>query len=37
VNSISETTEASGSRMAEQIRKHYPDAGEKEIRKVMGI
>ena len=37
VNSISETTEASGSRMTEQIRKHYPDAGEKEIRKVMGI
>ena len=37
VNSISETTEASRSRMAEQIRKYYPDADEKEIRKVMGI
>ena len=37
VNSIRETTEASWNRIAEQIRKHYPDAGEKEIRKVMGI
>lgn len=37
VNSISESTEQSWNWIREQIRQFYPAAGEKEIRKVMGI
>jgi len=37
VNSVSEETEASWRRIVEQIRRFYPAAGEKEIRKVLGI
>ena len=37
VNSISESPEKSWSRITEQIRQFYPDAGEQEIRKVLGI
>ena len=37
VNSVSESTEQSWSWIREQIRQFYPAAGEKEIRKVMGI
>ena len=37
VNSVHESSDESWKRIDEQIRQFYPDAGEKEIRKVMGI
>lgn len=37
VNSISESTDQSWNWIREQIRQFYPAAGEKEVRKVMGI
>ena len=37
VNSCDETPEKSWERIAQQVRKHFPKAEEKTIRKVMGI
>ncbi len=37
VNSVSEPPEKSLERIEEQVRRFYPSAGEKEIRKVLGI
>ena len=37
VNSVHESPEESWKRIEGQIRRFYPEAGEKEIRKVMGI
>ena len=37
VNSCSEKPEASWERILEQIRKHYPEAGEPAVRKLLGI
>ena len=37
VNSCDETPEKSWERIAQQVRKHFPKAEEKTIRKVLGI
>ena len=37
VNRIQEKPEDSWNQLCDQIRKHYPSAGEKEIRKMLGI
>ena len=37
VNSVHESPEESGKQIAGQISQFYPEASEKEIKKVMGI
>ena len=37
VNNCNESPEASWERITEQIRKHYPTAGDREIQKILGI